>query len=512
MKTPSIMTASARTLLPAGLRKADASGAERRSELRRRLKQATSYAQWCEAAQELDQLSGREKWKARGASGLYDYKLIGARYEALRALREAGDVRGLMYAIEEGVHGNLGGMGNPVLHGKARFGTKQLIADFVEEVCHALDLIASGQGTPAADERIDLFRRASHCYGRSALMMSSGGTLMYFHCGVVKAMLEAQVLPKIISGSSAGAIVGSIVGTRTDEALRDFFTVENFLPTRPRVPGLLERVSGIKPLYTAADFEEMLEALIPDMTFREAYETSGRHLSISVSPCERHQRPRLLNAVTSPHVLIRSAVRASCAVPGFFEPVQLQARDADGNTVPYLEQRWIDGIFAADLPARQLGRLYGVNHFIVSFINPMLLPGFQDQKLNRSHWRPLKNLFREYAEHAAKTADQALGKYLPSSQLGVLNKVLHDLLSQQFVGDINIAPQQKRVSPLKLLAPRSASEIADLIREGERQTWPRIETIRVLSKISRRLDRILADYGSTTARHAQPELPVVIEA
>ena len=503
------MTATTRSLFPAGRsRKSRETSAERRSQLRQMLRQAGDYASWCEAARELDHLSGREAWKARERSALYDHELIGARLSALRHLRSLGDIRGLMYAIEEGVHGNLGGMGNPVLHGKARFGTKYLITEFVDEVCAALDLIASDPSGPASSERIDLFHRASHCYGRSALMMSSGGTQMYFHCGVVKAMLEAGVLPRVISGSSAGAIIGSVVGTRTDGELKDYFTVSNLLPPPREEASLLERWSGIRPMYSAQDVDDMLCSMIPDMTFREAFEHSGRHISVSVSPCERHQRPRLLNAITSPHVLIRSAVRASCAVPGFFEPVQLMSRNAGGRAAPYLNQKWIDGIFAADLPARQLGRLYGTNHYIVSFINPMLLPGFQDQKLTRSRWKPLRNLVRDYAQHAAKSADQALGKYLPSSQLGVLNKVLHDMLSQNFVGDINITPHQKLVSPLKLLAPRSASEIASLIREGERQTWPRIEMIRVLTQISRKLDDIVHGFDRTAGIHELPALPL----
>jgi NTE family protein len=55
---------------------------------------------------------------------------------------------------------------------------------------------------------------------------------------------------------------------------------------------------------------------IPDLTFREAFEVSGLRINITVSPREVHQQSRLLNAVTSPNVLIREAVLASCAVPG----------------------------------------------------------------------------------------------------------------------------------------------------------------------------------------------------
>ena len=41
-----------------------------------------------------------------------------------------------------------------------------------------------------------------------------------------------------------------------------------------------------------------------------------------------------------------------------------------------------------------------------------------------------------------------------------------------------------------------AVQIGELMFEGERQTWPRIEMIRISSLISRRLDDILARAGA----------------
>ncbi|HET7796714.1 MAG TPA: DUF3336 domain-containing protein, partial [Nevskia sp.] len=173
-------------------------------------------------------------------------------------------------------------------------------------------------------------------------------------------------------------------------------------------------------------------------------------------------------------------------------PVQLLARDSDGRTVNYLNCRWIDGVFAADLPARQLARLYGTNHYIVSYINPVLLPMFRDRKLDASRLQPVVDLVKTSARNLVQSTDVVLGKYLPASSVGTVNKVLHDLLSQQYVGDINIAPERRLVSPLKLLSPLTHDEIGDMLLEGQRQTWPRIEMIRLSSKISRTLADILA--------------------
>src|SRR3546814_9307188 len=74
----------------------------------------------------------------------------------------------------------------------------------------------------------------------------------------------------------------------------------------------------------SAQLERCLEANIGDLTFAEAFNRTHRIVSITVSPAEAHQQGRLLNYLTAPHVLLRKAVLASCAVPGIFAPVQLE--------------------------------------------------------------------------------------------------------------------------------------------------------------------------------------------
>lgn len=464
-----------------------------RASLLAEMETALTHAQWADAARRYDLLTGRERWKARARTTLYDYAMIGEKLERLRELIARRDVRGLMFEIEEGIHGNLGGIGKAALYRRARFGTKDLIERYIESVVEALhQLRDAGDDKLPAHEKIDLFQRARHCYGRTALMMSCGGMLMFFHFGVAKALLEQGLLPEVISGSSAGAIVAAVLGTHTDAELQGFFTPENVYFGAAWHPSRLERMTGLRRLVGGDAFERTFDRLVPDLTFREAYEISGRHINISVSPCERHQTPRLLNATTSPHVLVRSAVRASCALPGLFEPVQLLARDVQGRTVPFLKSRWIDGIFAADLPARQLARFYGINHFVVSYANPVLLPTFRDHRIQSAALGPLVGMLKGTARNLLRSADGLVGRYASTSALGTVHKIARDLLSQDYVGDINITPQRRLFPPHRLLSPLTRDEIGELIREGERQTWPRIEMIRNSSRISRTLDELLS--------------------
>ena len=41
------------------------------------------------------------------------------------------------------------------------------------------------------------------------------------HIGLVKAFLDANLLPRVIAGTSAGGLIAALVGTRTDDELRE---------------------------------------------------------------------------------------------------------------------------------------------------------------------------------------------------------------------------------------------------------------------------------------------------
>jgi len=59
------------------------------------------------------------------------------------------------------------------------------------------------------EQMIDFFRRARTAYGRTALCLSGGSTMGSYHFGHIRGLLEAGVLPNIISGTSAGSVVAA---------------------------------------------------------------------------------------------------------------------------------------------------------------------------------------------------------------------------------------------------------------------------------------------------------------
>merc|ERR1712054_725088 len=131
--------------------------------------------------------------------------------------------------------------------------------------------------------------------------------------------------------------------------------------------------TGGKAIFKGDNFQNNLRANIGECTFLEAYDRTGRICNITVSGLPGSTRyPMLLNYLTSPHVIIWSAVQASCALPGVFEPRHLLAKDRNGTARPYMSAglKWQDGSMQSDLPMSRLAELFNVNYFIVSQVNP----------------------------------------------------------------------------------------------------------------------------------------------
>jgi NTE family protein len=464
-----------------------------RDFIERDLSQADCYEQWLESAREHDRETGADVWRLSSASSFYDHANLGKRLSTLRDLREKGDDHGLLFVLNEGIHGNMAGMGKPALYQHAKCGTKTLVEDYANEVNDALNYLSRRdlESVPWVD-RIEFFQRASHCYGRSALMLSGGGTLGYFHFGVLKALIEQKLCPVVISGASAGAFVAAIVGTRSDEEYLALFE-NNFLAhelTANR--GDIKIGFGTSGIDMSAIEREMAK-MIPDMTFFEAYEKTGRSINITISPAEPHQESRLLNHIASPNVTIRSAVLASSAVPGIFPPVQLKAKNVNGEIQPYLPSRgWMDGSLSQDLPAKRLARMYGVNHFIVC----QVMPGLGHEPTMRPG---IRKIISDAAIAATKQVVRGTFDFLQrrdrvGPRLSTAMTTVNALIDQQFTGDINIFPDYGLSSLAMILKMLSEEEMVDLIKAGERATWPRMPAIRTTTRIGYTLDRIMHDF------------------
>jgi uncharacterized membrane protein len=62
-------------------------------------------------------------------------------------------------------------------------------------------------------------KRARHAYGKTALCLSGGSMMGLYHIGHLKGLMETDCLPDIVSGCSAGSVIGAVLCTRTNDEL-----------------------------------------------------------------------------------------------------------------------------------------------------------------------------------------------------------------------------------------------------------------------------------------------------
>ena len=296
---------------------------DRIRKFRKMLAEAPNYEVWKAAALELDFLEGNVEWKEEFGSDLYHYELIYDRLSNLRTYRHQNDFERLKRALREGLHHDLGNMGNTALYTRSRVGTKHLIEEYITQVCESLDFLCDTKvpGFPVA-EKLQFFRDTLTSYGRPALLLSGGATLGMFHFGVIKALWEKGLLPQVIAGSSIGAIIAGILGVHSDAEIPDMLVPENHDMRAWKWRGLFSAIRG-DGLMDQEQLKACLRANIGEYTFEEAFQKTGRSINVSVSPVQTHQKARLLCGYTSPYLLVWSAVLASAAVPGIFPPVPL---------------------------------------------------------------------------------------------------------------------------------------------------------------------------------------------
>ncbi|MBI2384149.1 MAG: DUF3336 domain-containing protein [Gammaproteobacteria bacterium] len=471
--------------------------------------QALDYATWRDAAEELDRREGLDEWKEDETSDDYDWRLIRSRLRQIRQYRAENEIGKLVYHLRQGLHWNLGNIGNPALYSYARVGAKHLVRDYVDEVVAALNFLCDTDlpefGTA---EKLRFFHATALSYGRSALMLSGGATLGLFHVGVLKALFRADVLPNVLSGSSAGSVVAATVGTRAPEEMESLLDTENAYYHFWKPLKLREMVQR-RAIMDQNQVRKAIGRNVRDLTFEEAFKLSGKIINITVSPAGVNQPPRLLNYLTFPYLFVREAVLASSAVPLLFPPVMLMTRDENGERVPYMPLlRWTDGSLKSDLPMLRLRRLHNVNHFIVSQTNPHVLPFMTHKAPGQSG---LVHAAREFVYSTVRVQSKHVlnlaRQNLPLGRVKHHLDTASSILDQDYRGNITIFPEVSLWRYVNVTANPTLDTVKRFILEGERAAWPRIETIRLQTAIGQALDRCVERLEKRAAQGELAELP-----
>ncbi|KAF8655297.1 hypothetical protein AX16_003196 [Volvariella volvacea WC 439] len=468
--------------------------------LRKKLRAAQSYEEWQEAATALDKFLQFDDWQRVDEDPFYDWKLIRKVKRSLKALREKNDARGCLGVLETCIRSNFAGVESPRLYSETYLGTKDLIESYHDEQEKALQFIRESPDL-SPEEKKKFFKSANTNLGITALCLSGGASFGYYHFGVVKAFLDAGLLPRVITGTSAGGLIAALVCTRTDDELRHIL-----------VPELATMITACEEPFsvwfqrfwrTGARFDSVQWArkctwfTRGSMTFKEAYLRTGRILNISVIPADRHSPTKLLNYITAPDTVIWTALLASAAVPGILNPVVLMQKLKSGCIVPWnWGSRFKDGSLRVDIPVQALNLYFNVTHPVVSQVNPHVhlfffaprgSAGKPVAHRKNKGWRG--NFILSAAEQWLKHELTKNFKVIRDLELlpQLLGQDWSSVFLQRFDGAVTIWPKTRVRDWLRLLSDPDPPELARMMQVGQLVAWPKLHMIHNRMRLERQI-------------------------
>lgn len=298
-----------------------------RRNLERKLKNAATYDEWKEIAEELDVVDGNDIWRMDDSSPLFDSRILRRRTQELRIMMRNKDIFQLIFRLRSGLARDKFGIQHAALFSLARGGTKRVIEDYYTIVSDALNFVADScdEDVPP-DVRLAFFNETRHSYGRTALLLSGGASLGFYHIGLAKCLFLEGLLPRVISGASAGSLMAAMLGTRTEDELlhlissgnfrKDFFRLNDWQKREGEAASKLQYLfpQGFRWLSDSVlgflidrrnvlsmDTDHLKNVVIENVgtyTFQEAFDRTGRIINIVVAPLNAFDPPRLLNYLT----------------------------------------------------------------------------------------------------------------------------------------------------------------------------------------------------------------------
>ena len=492
-----------------------------RAAIQSRLDDAASYEEFKRAALDMEALEERvavalasaagagavdAARPANGAAGglwsrgqpTYDRELIEEQLRALRAQRASGNVEEMMFGLRANILRNLGNMSEVGRHlHEPLWGVPRAMREYIDETRAQLRVIAQEHDVPI-QEKLAFLQETRHCFGRAALLMSGGGTLGTFHVGVARALNARGCLPRVLVGSSVGSIVAAIMASRTPDELDEFFSDEHFWDLLPDMTffsgrdffSSIQHLVRTGALHDIDFFQRCLRALLGDLTFQEAYDRSGgRILCVCVCATRTGEKPRLLNYLTSPHLVVWSAVAASCAFPSLFPPQPLLAKSRNGAFVPWQPEgklgprRWRDGSLENDLPMQGLSELFNVNYFIVSQTNPHIVPILRVKRWFAARG-PFCATLAAFLESEWRHRCRQILDLVPWVDAFDFAK----LFGQEWEGNVTVVMAYSWKQFKQIAANPTREFLYETATMGEREMWPKLATIESNCGIEMQLD------------------------
>jgi NTE family protein len=194
---------------------------------------------------------------------------------------------------------------------------------------------------------------------RFALVLGGGGMKGLAHAGALRALEERGWVPEVIVGTSIGALLGAAWanGMSTTEIRDVALSLQ-----RHDVFAIAHRDMAFKRmrsrgLYHSAPLESLIRGFVGDLTFREL------ERELIVASVDINSGMQMFWGLPGLRdVPVADAVFASCALPGFFAPREIDGRYfvdgalADNLPVSLAATRGVDGLVAVDVGASSVLR------------------------------------------------------------------------------------------------------------------------------------------------------------
>lgn len=188
-----------------------------------------------------------------------------------------------------------------------------------------------------------------------------------------------------------------------------------------------------------------------------------------------------------------------------------------GEPVPWndLHKQYIDGSVDGDLPMTRLSEMFNVNHFIVSQVNPHVVPFLPKETGPRDDTEDDSSFIPRWINtmtHLAK--DEILHRMNILSELGVFPTSMTkfaSIVNQKYHGDINIYPELISSNFPRLLENPTTEFMLSACLSGERATWPRLSRIRNHCAIELALDNAIQNMRARVAfspSQIDPRMPI----
>ncbi|KAL7436719.1 hypothetical protein ACHAXH_007375 [Discostella pseudostelligera] len=350
-------------------------------------------------------------------------------------------------------------------------------------------------------------KRARAAYGRTAFCLSGGAMMGNYHFGAVKALIENDLLPPIISGTSAGAVIGAMICTRTKEELKRDLTPEVLSPNMSIFASSWgQRWARWYRHGTMFDQDDWYRRVkfftCGDLTFEEAYKKTGRIFCVTLSATSKKAPPVLINYITAPTVVIASAVVASAAVPGFVDAMRLKVKDDNGVVREQAKrgEAYRDGSIDSDIPTTGLAEMLNCRFFLAAQANPHIVPFFYNSKgdvgrpsrwssgIRDDSWRGgfLLSALEMYLKNDMRS------KFHFLNDLEVAVGFTSTMMTQTYSGSTTIVPQVCLKDYLLLFGDQSVDDMKRYFQGGSVAAYQHIAMLKLHYKIAHALDECLA--------------------